>query len=82
MGGDEFIVLVPGILSEAERVAAKIQSWVLGKYRVPDHCGGKVELSVEGSLGSASWNRRETAAELLARVDKMMYGTKVTPIPA
>jgi diguanylate cyclase len=82
MGGDEFIVLVPGIVSETERVAAKIQTWVLRKYRVPDHCGGKVELSVEGSLGSASWNRRETAAELLARVDKTMYGTKVTPIPA
>jgi diguanylate cyclase len=82
MGGDEFIVLVPGIVSETERVAAKIESRVLRKYRVPDRCGGKVELSVEGSLGSASWNRRETAAELLARVDKMMYGTKVTPIPA
>lgn len=63
LGGDEFVALLPDCpLDEAGRVAERLRSGV--------------PLGQTCSTGIACWDGRESAEELLARVDKVMYESK------
>jgi diguanylate cyclase (GGDEF)-like protein len=63
LGGDEFVALLPDCpLTEAELVAERL-------------CSG-VPLEQTCSTGVACWDERESAEELLKRVDKAMYESK------
>jgi diguanylate cyclase (GGDEF)-like protein len=64
LGGDEFVALLPDCPpEEAERVAQRL-------------CSGVPLDDQSCSAGIACWDRRESAEELLTRVDKAMYESK------
>jgi diguanylate cyclase (GGDEF)-like protein len=75
LGGDEFVV-VSSNASGAQVLVSRLRQWVLGKYRIPDSGGVKVEISIEASIGSAIWDGRETAQALVTRADQLMYQNK------
>lgn len=63
LGGDEFAVLLPNCsLTEATEILERLREATPGDKR----CSG----------GVAEWDRRESPASLLARVDRAMYRTK------
>ena len=63
VGGDEFVALLPDCpLAEADGLAQRLRRGV--------------PLDQTCSAGSASWDRRESAQELLRRADRAMYESK------
>jgi len=74
-GGDEFVVIVDSIPEEAEARLERVRQWAFGDYTI---CNGKatVDVHLDASIGIASWDGQETAAQLLARADERMYAEK------
>jgi diguanylate cyclase (GGDEF)-like protein len=66
LGGDEFGLLVPG-------------SGELGLKKVVERLRRVTPGGVSCSIGAATWDRTETAANLFRRADEAMYGGKRHP---
>lgn len=74
-GGDEFLVIVDCTAQEVRDRIEPVRKWVDGEYTIG--AGGETrKVSVRASLGVASLRTKETAAELLVRVDAAMYQEK------
>jgi diguanylate cyclase (GGDEF)-like protein len=74
-GGDEFVVVLDSAQAEANNYAGRVKSWVFGDYSV-GAAGGQRKVRVDAALGVAEWRPGETMAELLGRVDRLMYQQK------
>ncbi len=73
-GGDEFIVLIPGVqhASDVERVAGKL----MGAFEQPFHAGGH-ELFMSSSMGISLFPEHgEDVASLVKNADSAMYQAK------
>ena len=74
-GGDEFVVVLDGNLTEAQSHVERLQKWVFGSYTLQSAPEGpKVETNA--ALGMVEWQPGETMAALLARADELMYQQK------
>ena len=73
IGGDEFVVLFPGLLDEAEATA--LASRLREPFRSPVRVDGEV-VSVSASIGTAFAGRLETVDSLLRRADIEMFRAK------
>ena len=74
-GGDEFIVVFDGKLTDAQSVTHRIRQWVFGGYKLlsaPD--GAKINMSA--AIGAAEWQPGETFKEVVVRADALMYEQK------
>ena len=74
-GGDEFVVILDGHLSEAQSHVERMQKWVFGSYTLrlgPE--GPKVETTA--AVGLVEWQTGETLKQVLARADALMYKQK------
>lgn len=74
IGGDEFLVLVPGQMNteQARRIAAKLKAAIETPFEF-----GKNTVAIGSSIGWASFPEdARTAEELLSLADKRMYGIK------
>jgi diguanylate cyclase (GGDEF)-like protein len=74
-GGDEFIVITDSTPTEIESGMNRVRRWVLGKYKVKTP-GGLLEVTLDGSIGLATWDLVEDSAQLIARADRLMYAEK------
>lgn len=74
-GGDEFLVVVEGGMKAARAQADRLREWVLGDYAI-DVAGHKRKVHITAAVGLAEWNRGESAAGLIERVDRAMYQDK------
>jgi len=74
-GGDEFVGIVAGGMSEGLARARNVRHRALGKYKVAV-AGETLTVRIDASLGVAEWNGAETGQELFARTDKDMYLAK------
>ena len=74
-GGDEFVVLHDGLAGElsarAEEIAKEISGPLTIRLNEGDH-----ELSVGAAFGWADYRSGETAEQLFARADKLLYDAK------
>jgi diguanylate cyclase (GGDEF)-like protein/PAS domain S-box-containing protein len=72
-GGDEFVVLCPGVADEREaaELAERIRSEVGGRFGTDDY-----EVFMTVSIGVAIAGRHETAEDLLRDADAAMYEAK------
>jgi len=75
VGGDEFIVLVDGDLSEANTRLERIRRWVNGSYAVKDKPDAP-KVNVTAAVGAAQWNPGESMRDVLGRADAAMYAYK------
>ena len=74
-GGDEFAVLVSGRIDQVLDRVERIRRWALGEYRIL--AGAQtVKIDLRASIGAAEWNGSETACDLIARADALVYSTK------
>ena len=74
-GGDEFIVVLDGNLTEAQGHVERMQKWVFGGYTLPiGSQGPKVDMNA--AVGLVEWQTSETIKEVLARADALMYKHK------
>jgi diguanylate cyclase (GGDEF)-like protein/PAS domain S-box-containing protein len=75
IGGDEFVVLLPGI--EGTQKAEAIATAIITGVRSPIHLGEGKMARIGASIGIAQTGQvRESAAELLRRADVAMYAAK------
>jgi diguanylate cyclase (GGDEF)-like protein len=74
-GGDEFVVVVDSDLEEARVRMDRVRQWVFGQYTISTG-KGNIEVVMSASIGIASWDRAESAVELIARADERMYTEK------
>ena len=72
-GGDEFIVVLSGNLLSANAHIERVRQWVFGKYTISEGCKKPVVIHMDGSVGSAEWQRGQTMEELIAEADSRMY---------
>src|SRR5690606_35446649 len=73
-GGDEFVLIMPGADREsALGIAQRIRATMADDPIVLDG-GHRVEVRV--SVGVATWDGRESAADLERRADQAMYSVK------
>jgi diguanylate cyclase (GGDEF)-like protein len=75
LGGDEFVVVTHGNYEDALAKVERIQKWVMGEYKIR-HRDRVSRIAVSGSIGVGEWNREESAASLVARVDEEVYRAK------
>lgn len=76
-GGDEFMAIVSGPGSEAEKRLAQIRNRTLGEYKIRTG-EDEVTIMVSASLGFVQWDRKETGLALLARADRRVYADKAS----
>jgi diguanylate cyclase (GGDEF)-like protein len=74
-GGDEFVVLMEGGITEAEARAGRIRQWALGEYTL-DAGGRKVKTNVSAGIGVVEWDKGEAGRQLLDRADQKLYQAK------
>lgn len=75
MGGDEFIVVMPGGVRDAGAGADRVRKWVLGNYKIG--VGDRsVKIPLQASIGVAVWDGNESGLELLAKADRELYRAK------
>lgn len=74
-GGDEFIVVLDSTLEEAHASLERVRKWAFGEYAI-ETGKGTVKVNMKASIGIASWDKKETMVELLARADASMYAEK------
>ena len=75
LGGDEFIVVMPGEIVEANDKADRIRKWTLGEYKI-NNGTQTVKTELKASIGVAEWDGHEGGIALLARVDQEVYKAK------
>jgi diguanylate cyclase (GGDEF)-like protein len=74
-GGDEFIVVLDGNVTEAQSHVERMQKWVFGSYTL--HLGAKgPKVDLTAAIGLVEWRTGETIKEVLARADTQMYKQK------
>ena len=75
-GGDEFLVVLDGNLTEAQSHVERMRKWVFGSYTLQAGTEGpKVEM--DAAIGLVEWRADEGLKEVLARADTLMYKQKV-----
>jgi diguanylate cyclase (GGDEF)-like protein len=74
-GGDEFLVIVDCGAEQARERIEPARKWIDGEYTIQTGREAR-KVSLRASLGVASWQPGETAAELIARADAAMYAEK------
>lgn len=74
-GGDEFVALVDGELSEARSRSETIEKWVNGDYTLGTSKESR-KVHVSAAAGFATWRPGETVVQLLRRADNAMYEHK------
>ncbi len=74
-GGDEFVIVVFSGIEEAREAIERVRRWAFGSYRLK-LAGKSLQVSVTAATGLAQWDGKETALELIARADKLMYREK------
>jgi diguanylate cyclase (GGDEF)-like protein len=74
-GGDEFVVILDGSLTEAQSHLERMQKWVFGSYTL--HLGTEgPKVDMDAAIGMVEWNAGETIKDVLARADTLMYKQK------
>jgi diguanylate cyclase (GGDEF)-like protein len=74
-GGDEFIVILDGNITEAQTHVERMQKWVFGSYTLHVGTEGpKVEMTA--AIGLVEWQSGESIKQILARADAVMYKQK------
>lgn len=74
-GGDEFVVILDGSLTEAQSHLERMQKWVFGSYTL--HLGTEgPKVDMDAAIGMVEWNAGEPIKDLLARADTLMYKQK------
>jgi diguanylate cyclase (GGDEF)-like protein len=77
-GGDEFLVLLNGQLSQAEAAVQRIEQWVWGTYPIKVEPGTpSIKVEVTASIGIGIWTAGMSAESLLQQADAAMYKRKV-----
>jgi diguanylate cyclase (GGDEF)-like protein len=74
-GGDEFIVVLDGNVTDAHAHVERMQKWVLGSYTLelgPD----LPKVDMNAAVGLVEWRPGESMKEVLARADALMYKQK------
>ena len=73
VGGDEFVVLAPGVadVAGATALARRVESWISGPYQL-----GVGSVTIGASVGVALSDPWSSAASLLADADVRMYDAK------
>jgi diguanylate cyclase (GGDEF)-like protein len=74
-GGDEFVVLMECTLRDAIIRAREIERKLTGTYRL-DSDSGTLRVEVSASIGLAEARQGETAAQVFARADALLYREK------
>jgi diguanylate cyclase (GGDEF)-like protein len=74
-GGDEFIVVLDGTLTDAQLLAHRIRQWVFGGYTSQSAPGG-AKINMSAAIGATEWQPGETFKEVVARADALMYEQK------
>ena len=74
-GGDEFIVVLECVGSDALAHVQRIRKWVVGDYALagPD---GRKKVHVGASIGLAAWTPGATMRQLIEQADAAMYEEK------
>lgn len=71
LGGEEFVVVAPGTdRTAATRLANRVRA------TMPEHTAKRAGIAVTASFGVVMLRRGELAAEVLDRVDRLMYDAK------
>ena len=74
-GGDEFVVILDGHLSEAQSHVERMQKWVFGSYTLRLGAEGP-KVETKAAVGLVEWQTGETLKQVLARADALMYKQK------
>jgi diguanylate cyclase len=74
-GGDEFVVVLPCRLSDAMVRSRLLEGALRGEY-VLQRDGSPIRLNVGVSIGVAEHRAGESADQLLARADQLLYSCK------
>lgn len=74
-GGDEFIVVMEGGVTEAQSHLERMQKWVFGGYAVQLEAAGP-KVHMDAALGMVEWHSGESLKEVLGRADAVMYQQK------
>ncbi len=74
-GGDEFMVIVACRLEQAKQKAREVAERVAGWYTITS-AGRSVRVLVRASIGVAEHQPGETAEQLFARADALLYADK------
>jgi diguanylate cyclase (GGDEF)-like protein len=74
-GGDEFLVIVDCSATDLPDHIEPVRKWVYGDYKIQIDRETH-HVKIHASVGTASWQPGETAAELIARADAAMYQEK------
>ena len=70
-GGDEFLLILPGVTPDAFSQKLRHISRVIGKANVPGYAGIRVSVSMGGVIAED-----ERAEDAVSRADKLMYQAK------
>lgn len=74
-GGDEFAVLVSGKIDQILERVERVRRWALGEYKI--QTGNQIiKIDIRASIGAGEWNGAESASDLIARADALVYSTK------
>ncbi len=71
-GGDEFVIVMDGNALQGESYRDRLRRWTFGEYKVNTE-KGQIRVQVDAGVGIAVWDGKEGTAELLGRVDALMY---------
>jgi two-component system, cell cycle response regulator len=75
LGGEEFIVAMPGVdAAQAARIAERARRTTEGREFATDRAAGAVSITV--SIGLAEWRETWDSAELYRRADRALYLSK------
>jgi diguanylate cyclase len=74
-GGDEFVVLLPVNLPEAMSRSRILERHLSGDYRIEAE-GRSVRVPLTFTMAIAEYRRGETAEQVIARADAMLYSAK------
>jgi diguanylate cyclase len=81
-GGDEFIILLPGSMTEAQAQSDRLREWVCGSYTLKVKSGKSEseskKLRIDASIGLAEYQPGDTLKELIERADAEMYQHKAS----
>lgn len=75
-GGDEFVVLLHGDLTQARQVAERLREEVRGRDMLAGFSAGAGQRSVTISCGVAVYREGETLDDLMRRADGALYESK------
>jgi diguanylate cyclase (GGDEF)-like protein len=74
-GGDEFLILLDGAITNAGAQMERVSKWVCRSYKL-NRDSGRLVLRVRASIGLAEFKAPETMNQLIDRADTDMYQNK------